>query len=123
MRFKRGSAYIEILLSIGIMMVFILPTYRLFIDIYTSQIETNQLYIAQTIVSEVMDDHRTKSAIDLSPGQYTNTTAKLPAGQVIVTIVDRSDSNTAYLAQVTARVVWQGVHHQRNLDVSTFIYR
>lgn len=117
---KIGSSFIEVIFSISLIVLILLPIYGRTIDVFANQELGNQYLIANGILEKKIAFTKTKPQADIIVGSTNENIGELPNGN-LQTNITNYDIGQPAIYRVDFTISWQGKGNIKNIDMTTLI--
>ncbi len=121
MKQRKGSGYIEILLSIALFSIFAIPLYGWFFYVNAHQVSSSQLVIAQAALQEKMEYYRSIEPSLLVAGTTTATYNNLPDGEIATVISEIAPVDQPYLTKIVVTISWDTTGQRQSAKTATLV--
>lgn len=117
---KIGSSYVEVIFSIALIVLILLPIYGRTVDVFANQELGSQYLIANGILEKKIAFIKTKSRADIIVGSTNENIQELPSGNLQTNITNYNVEQPA-IYRVDFAISWHGKGSIKNIDISTLI--
>lgn len=117
---KRGMAYIEVLVASAILTATLIPSYGYFTGLVQSQLLGENYIKARNMIETRIEQERSKSSDQMIIGQQTTSANELPAGQIVVNLIDISLGQPS-LYRLEIQLNWREPGGEKTVQAATLI--